>query len=113
MDVLSGFQARGRTSLASMAALLGLPGKLGFSGAQVWDAWQREDRIGIRRYCETDVLNTYLIFLAFQRMRGLLADVAWESECERVRAMLRASPEPHHVEFLEQWNHAGNLPAKS
>jgi 3'-5' exonuclease len=113
MDVLSGFQARGRTSLASMAALLGLPGKLGFSGGQVWDAWLQGDRVGIRRYCETDVLNTYLIFLAFQRMRGLLADAAWESECERVRALLRASREPHHAEFLEQWKHAGNPPAKS
>ena len=38
MDVLSGFQARARASLADMAALLGLPGKLGFSGDQVWDA---------------------------------------------------------------------------
>jgi len=38
MDVLSGFQVRGRASLADMALLLGLPGKLGFSGAQVWEA---------------------------------------------------------------------------
>ncbi|MEO8309245.1 MAG: 3'-5' exonuclease [Pseudomonadota bacterium] len=113
MDVLSGFQARGRASLASMAALLGLPGKLGFSGAQVWDAWQQDDRVGIRRYCETDVLNTYLIFLGFQRMRGLLADVAWENECQRVRALLRGSTEPHHAEFLEQWIHAANPPTKS
>ena len=30
MDVLAGFQARGRAALADVAALLGLPGKLGF-----------------------------------------------------------------------------------
>jgi len=109
MDVLCAYQARGRASLAAIASLLGLPGKLGFSGAQVWDAWQHGDRIGVRRYCETDVLNTYLIFLSFQRMRGLLADAAWESECERVRALLRASGEPHHAQFLEQWHH-GHTP---
>jgi predicted PolB exonuclease-like 3'-5' exonuclease len=103
MDVLCGYQARGRASLASIASLLGLPGKLGFSGAQVWDAWLRGDQTGIRRYCETDVLNTWLIFLSFQRMRGLLADAAWEGECERVRALLRGSTEPHHAAFLEQW----------
>src|SRR5207302_10290667 len=40
MDVLSGFQGRGRVSLAHMACLLGLPGKLGFEGSQVWEAWQ-------------------------------------------------------------------------
>ena len=38
MDVLSGFQARARAALADVAALLGFPGKLGFSGDQVWDA---------------------------------------------------------------------------
>ena len=41
MDVLSGFQGRGaRYRSPDMATLLGLPGKLGFDGSQVWDAWQ-------------------------------------------------------------------------
>jgi 3'-5' exonuclease len=104
MDVLSGFQARGRASLSDMATLLHLPGKLGFSGAQVWDAWVAGDRIGIRRYCETDVLNTYLVFLAFQHQRGLLATTALAAERERLRALLRESTEPHHAEFLAQWH---------
>ena len=38
MDVLSGFQGRGRVGLDKMAQLLGLPGKLGMSGEGVWDA---------------------------------------------------------------------------
>jgi predicted PolB exonuclease-like 3'-5' exonuclease len=103
MDVLSGFQGRGRAGLADMAALLGLPGKLGFSGAGVWDAWRAGDILGIRRYCETDVLNTYLIFLSFERMRGRLDNAGWQAECERVRALLRDSSEPHHTEFLQAW----------
>jgi predicted PolB exonuclease-like 3'-5' exonuclease len=70
MDVLAGYQSRGRVSLSSMALLLGLPGKLGFSGAQVWDAWLAGNIAGIRNYCETDVLNTYLVLLSFDRMRG-------------------------------------------
>jgi predicted PolB exonuclease-like 3'-5' exonuclease len=103
MDVISGFQARGRASLADVAALLGLPGKLGFSGAQVYDAWKAGDIIGIRRYCETDVLNTYLVFLSFERMRGRLDPAAWLLECRRVRALLSDSGEPHHAEFLQAW----------
>lgn len=103
MDVLAGFQPRASASLADTAALLGFPGKLGFSGAQVWDAWLAGDIEGIRRYCETDVLNTYLIFLAFQRMRGRLEPPAFEAECQRVRELLRSSVEPHHNEFLQQW----------
>jgi hypothetical protein len=103
MDVIAGFQPRGAASLADVAALLGLPGKLGFSGAQVWGAWQAGNIEGIRRYCETDVLNTYLILLAFERMRGRLEPAGHASEVQRVRELLAASGEPHHREFLQQW----------
>jgi predicted PolB exonuclease-like 3'-5' exonuclease len=103
MDVISGYQARGRTSLSSIALLLGLPGKLGFSGAQVWDAYRAGNIEGIRRYCETDVLNTYLVFLAFERMRGRLSPQGHDAEIVRVRELLQASGEPHHREFLAAW----------
>jgi 3'-5' exonuclease len=103
MDVLSGFQQRGRVSLTHMANLLGLPGKLGFDGGQVWEAFQAGDLPAIRRYCETDVLNTYLIFLRFELLRGRLAREDYAAELERVRAYLRISGEPHHAEFLRAW----------
>jgi predicted PolB exonuclease-like 3'-5' exonuclease len=103
MDVLSGFQLRGRASLASIALLLGLPGKLGFSGAQVWDAFRAGNIEGIRRYCETDVLKTFLVLLAFERMRGRVTQQGYEVECARVRELLAASGEPHHKEFLAAW----------
>ncbi len=103
MDVLSGFSARSRASLSNMASLLGLPGKLGFSGAQVWDAWQQDQRAAVRNYCETDVLNTYLVYLSFERMRGRLEAADWLAECAKVRHWLRASPAAHHQEFLAHW----------
>jgi predicted PolB exonuclease-like 3'-5' exonuclease len=103
MDVIAGFQPRGGAALADVAALLGLPGKLGFSGARVWDAWKAGDIDGIRRYCETDVLNTYLILLAFERMRGRLEPASHAAEVRRVRELLAGSGEPHHREFLQQW----------
>jgi 3'-5' exonuclease len=103
MDVLSGYQNRGRASLAAIAGLLGLPGKLGFSGAQVWDAWLDGQLLAIRRYCETDVLNTYLIYLRFQLMRGQLGRERYLEEVERVRMLLRTAAEPHFTEFLSVW----------
>jgi predicted PolB exonuclease-like 3'-5' exonuclease len=103
MDVLSGFQSRPRVSLERMAYLLGLPGKLGFSGARVWDAYLAGDLVGIRRYCETDVLNTYLVYLRFELMRGRLTRERHAEEVERVRALLRAGTEPHYAEFLTAW----------
>jgi 3'-5' exonuclease len=103
MDVLSAYQNRARASLEDMACLLGLPGKLGFSGAQVWDAYLAGNLDGIRRYCETDVLNTYLVYLRFEQMRARLSRERHAAEVERVRTYLRASQEAHLAEFLRAW----------
>ncbi len=93
-------------SLANIACLLGLPGKLGFDGSQVWDAWQGGNLPGIRRYCETDVLNTWLIYLRFAQLRGQLSRPQYAEEVARVRALLHGSPEPHLGEFLRAWDAA-------
>jgi len=103
MDVLSGFQSRARVSLENAACLLGLPGKLGFSGAQVWGEWLAGDLVRIRRYCETDVLNTYLVYLRFDLMRGRLTPERYVEEVEKVKVVLRAGKEPHFAEFLHAW----------
>ncbi len=108
MDVLSGYQVRARASLADVAGLLGLPGKLGFSGSQVWGAWLAGNLTGIRRYCETDVLNTWLVYLRFEHMRGRLDGPGLDLEQARVRDLLRSSTEPHMAEFLAAWGDAGS-----
>jgi predicted PolB exonuclease-like 3'-5' exonuclease len=103
MDVLSSFQGRARASLADMAALLGLPGKLGFSGAQVWDAVLAGQLEAVRNYCETDVLNTYLVLLRFELFRGRLDQAEYQHELARLRELLRASGAAHHQQFLQAW----------
>jgi 3'-5' exonuclease len=103
MDVLAGFQMRANAPLDEVASLLGFPGKMGMSGAKVWDAYLAGDIRGIRNYCETDVLNTYLVYLRFERLRGRLTEQALEKELERVRRMLDESPEAHLGAFLEAW----------
>jgi 3'-5' exonuclease len=103
MDVLAAYQARARASLEDMASLLGLPGKLGFSGAQVWDAFLAGEIARIRQYCETDVLNTYLVYLRFELMRGKFSRERYADEIERVKACLRSGSEPHFAEFLRAW----------
>ncbi len=103
MDVLAGFQPRGRASLDQMAVMLGFPGKLGMSGARVWDKF-REGAIGeIRNYCETDVLNTWLVYLRFEFMRGNLDQKDLEREYALVRSTLARMEQPHLDEFLAAW----------
>lgn len=103
MDVLSSYQARARVSLQGAALLLGLPGKLGMSGDKVWDAYLDGQIELIRNYCETDVLNTYLVFLRFELMRGRLQRDEYHSELARVREALAAQPKAHFQEFLAAW----------
>jgi len=103
MDILSGFQGRGRTSLQDIASLLGLPGKLGMHGSEVWDVYLQGGLKRIRDYCETDVLNTYLIYLRFELLRGHLNAAEHAAEIARVRKMLADSPAAHFKEFAAAW----------
>lgn len=103
MDVLSCYQGRATAPLDEVAQVIGLPGKLGRHGSEVWGQYL-EGQIGaIRDYCETDALNTYLIYLRFELMRGRLEPSGYERECELVRQTLRDSGKPHLKEFLEAW----------
>ena len=103
MDVLAGFQPRGRASLDQIATMLGFPGKLGMSGDKVWQCWLDGGIDEIRDYCETDVLNTYLVYLRFEHMRGALDDAGLEREYQLVRSTLERMDQPHLNEFLKAW----------
>jgi predicted PolB exonuclease-like 3'-5' exonuclease len=110
MDVLSGYGASGRASLELAAQLIGLPGKLGIGGAQVWPAYRRGEIAAIRDYCEIDVLNTYLIYLRFELTRGVLDAATYQKELGVVEAKLAQSDRPHLQQYLELWQtsrHAG------
>jgi predicted PolB exonuclease-like 3'-5' exonuclease len=103
MDVLSGFQGRGRASLDDVATLLGFPGKVGMHGSQVWEVYLAGGLGRIRDYCETDVLNTYLVYLRFQLLRGHLNATEHANEVARVRQLLQDSAAAHLKEFGAAW----------
>jgi len=103
MDVLANYQMRANARLDEVATMLGFPGKMGMSGARVWDAYQAGEIEGIRNYCETDVLNTYLVYLRFELMRGHLTETAYQRELDLLRSTLGADARAHIVEFLGHW----------
>jgi predicted PolB exonuclease-like 3'-5' exonuclease len=103
MDVLSGYQNRARAGLNAVATLLGFPGKFGMAGEQVWEHYRAGNIQGIRDYCETDVLNTYLIYLRFELIRGHLSAEQHAAELVRVREYLAAQARPHFDQFLTAW----------
>ncbi len=106
MDLLAMYQPKNNAPLDAMAKLCGFPGKLGMDGSQVYGAF-RDGRIDeIRRYCETDVMNTYLLYCRFQKMRCGFTEAEYEQEIAMVKGTLAslAAAEPHWHEYLAAWD---------
>jgi len=103
MDLIASYQPRAAAPLDQIASMLGFPGKMGMSGAKVWDNYQAGDIEGIRNYCETDVLNTYLVYLRFELMRGHVTPEQYEHECDLLKDSLGSENKEHLSEFLNVW----------
>lgn len=103
MDVLASYNHKAAASLQDISMLLGFPGKMGIDGSQVWDEYQNHNLTGIRDYCETDVLNTYLVYLRYQLMRGELDNEELETEFTLLRDVLDHSGKSHLEEFSKSW----------
>lgn len=108
-EALTDFGAASRAlRLNEVCAVLGLPGKFGIDGADVaplCDAGRLDE---VRDYCETDVLNTYLVYLRYQLTRGLLAAADHDRAVADVIALIEAekAERPHLGAFLEAWAEA-------
>ena len=49
-------------------------------GSKVWEAFQAGKLAEIRNYCETDVMNTWLVYCRFQLMRCCLSQAEYDGE---------------------------------
>jgi predicted PolB exonuclease-like 3'-5' exonuclease len=74
-DVLSSFSFQGKASLHELCRVMGLPGKPdGIAGGDV-EKFFRDGRVReIAEYCESDVVNTYRVWLRYELFRGRLSD---------------------------------------
>ena len=100
MDLLAMYQARATAPLDALAKLCGFPGKLGMDGSKVWEAYQAGKIEEIRNYCETDVVNTYLVYCRFQVMRGGMTPAEYADEIVLVKNALAEEPGKHWQEYL-------------
>jgi predicted PolB exonuclease-like 3'-5' exonuclease len=103
MDLLAMYQSRANAPLDAMAKLCGFPGKLGMDGSQVYGAYLAGRRDEIRRYCETDAMNTYLLWCRFEKMRGRLDEPGYRREIGIARDTVAAMEEPHWADYLAAW----------
>jgi len=104
MDLLAKYNGRANAPLDDLAKLCGFPGKLGMDGSQVWKAWSNGQADEVRAYCETDVVNTWLVYCRFRLMKGELDSQAYDAEVQLVRDTLQASNAPHWKEYMATWD---------
>jgi predicted PolB exonuclease-like 3'-5' exonuclease len=97
-DVLASFDGRAKISLDSLSRVLGLPGKPDdIQGKQV-AGYVKQGRIEeVADYCETDVVNTYRVWLRYELFRGGLSNAEFEASEAALRDFIRAraGEKPH------------------
>ena len=79
-DVFSSFTAQAKVTMHELCRAMGLPGKPdGISGEEV-EKYYRDGHIReIAAYCESDVVNTYRVWLRYELFRGRLSDAAFQA----------------------------------
>jgi predicted PolB exonuclease-like 3'-5' exonuclease len=107
-DFLSNYGASHRNSINLYAKLIGLPGKYTIAGEDVEYLFRQGRQKEINQYCMTDVLQTYLLFLRVELLRGKLGDAAYQAAVAAARQDLtqranNGGSENFLVDFLQRW----------
>ena len=74
-DILSSFAPHTKASLNELSKIMGMPGKPGGIDGTDVEPYFLEGKIKeIAEYCETDVVNTYRVWLRYELFRGRLRE---------------------------------------
>jgi predicted PolB exonuclease-like 3'-5' exonuclease len=91
-----------------LAKLIGLPGKYNIEGEDVEYLYRQGRQKEINQYCVTDVLQTYLLFLRVELLRGKLDPQSYQTIIAAVRDDLTqransAGADNFLMDFLQRW----------
>lgn len=104
LDILSDYGLSARVKMNEVCVAFGLPGKLGIDGADVSSLYDQGRIQDIRNYCETDVINTYLIYLRVIHHQGRISDESYKRNLNELKKYLEdfSGEKPHFAEFLSE-----------
>ena len=97
-DVLGSYVPGGKVKLDEVSKILGLTGKPeGIDGSRVEEMVRAGQIEEVARYCETDVLNTYRVWLVYELFRGAITakELDWSEAQVREFVATRKSANPH------------------
>lgn len=80
---------------------LGLPGKSKHKGNAVWDLYLEKRIDEIIQYCESDVLNTYLIYIQHQYSMGTISEQELNTKKDTLKKFLASQDKPHS-DFIQK-----------
>jgi hypothetical protein len=102
-DVLSSYSPQGKVSLHELCKVMGLPGKPdSIDGGEV-HRYFREGKIKeIADYCETDIVNTYRVWLRYELFRGRFTQSDYEASERSLAEFIsaKADAKPHLLEMV-------------
>jgi 3'-5' exonuclease len=96
-------QHAGKASLHEVCRVMGLPGKPdGIRGEDV-ERYHRDGRIReIADYCESDVVNTYHLWLRYELFRGKLTEAGFRASENSLGEFIkvRGDTKPHLADLI-------------
>jgi predicted PolB exonuclease-like 3'-5' exonuclease len=108
IDALSDFGASARIKLNEVCSIFGFPGKFGLDGSLVSEYFYQGKLKEIRDYCETDVLNTYLVYLRYALHTNKTSVEFYNEAILELISFLKASNYQIYMDFLNAWLVAHN-----
>lgn len=107
MDKMSLYNGYSKQKLDTIAALCGFAGKGEIDGSQVVPMMQSGDWQKLTTYCESDVLNTWLIYLRWLILTGKADLDGCEMMIEQTHEFVSKIKNPddtlRHERFLDAW----------
>ncbi|SMC10133.1 3'-5' exonuclease [Nitratiruptor tergarcus] len=85
LDVLGNYGAVRSLKLDTLCQMVGIPGKFDVSGDQVMELYYKNEKEKIKEYCESDVINTYLLFLKYELLKGNLTHTDYRAILARMQ----------------------------
>lgn len=113
IDAYSDFGSSARIKMNEACSIFDFPGKVGIDGGDVFSMYLNQKQLEIRQYCETDVINTYLLYLRYHLFCGKINISSYNQSINDMLVYIKDNSDehPHFKEFYDSWHKvcAGNF----
>jgi predicted PolB exonuclease-like 3'-5' exonuclease len=103
LEVFSDYGLSAKCKMNEICAIVGLPGKMGVDGSDVTKLYDEDKLREIDDYCETDVANTYLLYLNYCLMSGVISKEIFIELNKNFIEFLHKEDKDSCKEFITEW----------